>query len=286
GVGQGVQRGGHFRPGLGRVVVADPGLEQVAEDVQRVGARSLAAQEAQEQGGDFRPGRIQVQVGDEQGGHRRIVGRAAPSRPCPAPGGRRPRRWPGGAWVTQCRREWPLVTSLQFQAVVHAPPVHRDGRGHMTAAGVDVSPTPTSHSGQRKHVALALLAGVALTLGAIAGYDLIPPVRFDVTRVPKDATVLSSTPVPGRAEAGEWLDAGKRRLRCHYPPGTNDPLYYCAVNYFIGSGPDRGLDLSKYTHVELKVVYKGDVPKLRLFARHFDPRYSTVGDTNSTKYNA
>ena len=156
----------------------------------------------------------------------------------------------------------------------------------MTAAGVDVSPTPTSHSGQRKHVALALLAGVALTLGAIAGYDLIPPVRFDVTRVPKDATVLSSTPMPGRAEAGEWLDEGKRRLRCHYPPGTNEPLYYCAVNYFIGSGPDRGLDLSKYTHVEVKVVYKGDVPKLRLFARHFDPRYSTVGDTNSTKYNA
>ncbi|WP_374013418.1 GGDEF domain-containing protein [Pseudoxanthomonas koreensis] len=156
----------------------------------------------------------------------------------------------------------------------------------MNAAGADVPPTPRSHSGHRKSAALTLLAGVALTLGAIAGYDLIPPVRFDVTRVPKDGTVLSSTPVPGRAEAGEWLDDQRRRLRCHYPPGTDDPRYYCAINYFIGAGPDRGVDLSGYTHVEVNVLYKGDVPKLRLFARHFDARYSTVGDNNSTKYNS
>ena len=156
----------------------------------------------------------------------------------------------------------------------------------MTPAGADVPLTSTSQPGQRKRAALALLGGVALTLAAIAGYDLIPPVRFDVTRVPKEATVLSFTPLPGLDRTGEWLDDDRRRLRCHYPPGTNEPLYYCAVNYFLGSGPGQGVDLSAYTHVEVKVVYKGDVPKLRLFARHFDPRYSTVEDTNSTKYNA
>lgn len=156
----------------------------------------------------------------------------------------------------------------------------------MTAAGADVPSNPASQSGQRKRVALTLLAGVAFTVGAIAGYDLIPPVRFDVTRMPKDAIVLSSTPVQGHPESGEWLDGSKRRLRCHYPPGSDEPQYYCAVNYFVGPSPGRGLDLSNYTHVEVKVVYKGDVPKLRLFARHFDPRYSTLGDTNSTKYNS
>lgn len=133
---------------------------------------------------------------------------------------------------------------------------------------------------------MALLAGVALTLGAIAGYDVIPPVRFDVTRVPDAETGLSFTAVPGLGRTGEWLDDSRRRLRCHYPPGTNQPDYYCAVNYFIGTSPDHGVDLSAYTHVEVKVVYEGDVPKLRLFARHFDPRYSTVSDTNSTKYNS
>jgi len=156
----------------------------------------------------------------------------------------------------------------------------------MTAAGADVPLTPLSHSGQRRRAALGLLAGVALAVAAIAGYDLIPPVSFDVTGVPRDGIVLSSTPVPGRAESGEWLDDSKRRLRCHYPPGTNDPLYYCAINYFTGTGPGHGLDLSGYTHVQVRVDYRGDAPKLRLFARHFDPRYSTLEDTNSTKYNS
>ena len=156
----------------------------------------------------------------------------------------------------------------------------------MTTAGAEVPLVPTTHSGQRQRVAVGLLAGVALTLGAIAGYDLIPPVRFDVTRVPNAETGLSFTPVPGREQTGEWLDDSKRRLRCHYPPGTHQPDYYCAINYFIGTSPGHGVDLSGYTHVEVKAVYRGDVPKLRLFARHFDPRYSTAGDTNSTKYNA
>lgn len=182
----------------------------------------------------------------------------------------------------------PAVAFANVRAirVTQGSPADSTGKAHMTSGGTEVSQTPTAHSGQRKRAALALLAGVALTLGAIAGYDLIPPVRFDVTRIPADGIVLSSTPVPGHPEAGEWLDASKRRMRCHYPPGTDEPLYYCAINYFVGAGPDRGVDLSNYTHVEVKVVYKGDVPKLRLFARHFDPRYSIVGDTNSTKYNS
>lgn len=156
----------------------------------------------------------------------------------------------------------------------------------MAASGADAPSTATAHAGHRRRAALVLLAAVGLTLLALPAYDLIPPVRFDVTQVPADATVLSSTAVAGRAEAGEWLDDSKRRLRCHYPPGTNEPRYYCAVNYFIGTGPGRGVDLSGYTHVEVKVVYTGTVPKLRLFARHFDPRYSTVDDSNSTKYNS
>ena len=59
---------------LGRVVVADPGLEQVAEDVQRVGVARLVAQETAEQLGDvracWRPGAGRRR----RGGHAGIVG--------------------------------------------------------------------------------------------------------------------------------------------------------------------------------------------------------------------
>ena len=139
---------------------------------------------------------------------------------------------------------------------------------------------------QRQREALVLLLAVVLTLGAILGFDAIPEERFEVRSTPQSPALLTFTPLPGVKATGEWLDGTHRRLRCHYPQGTDDPGYNCSINYFFGSGPGHGIDLSKYTRVEVQVVYKGDVPKLRLFARDFDPRYSKVDDSNSTKYNA
>ena len=55
--------------GLRRIVVAHPGLEQVAEDVQRLGATRFLLDESAEQFGDRGALRVQVQVGDEEGGH-------------------------------------------------------------------------------------------------------------------------------------------------------------------------------------------------------------------------
>ncbi len=69
GIAQAVQPVGHERAGVGRIVIADPGLEQVAEDVQRIGLAGFAIHEAPEQFGDRRPLRVQVQVGNEKRGH-------------------------------------------------------------------------------------------------------------------------------------------------------------------------------------------------------------------------
>ena len=67
------QRRLHALRDLAVVVVADPALEQVAEDVQRLRRARLAAQEGLEQRGDVRPRRVEVQVGDEERGHRASV---------------------------------------------------------------------------------------------------------------------------------------------------------------------------------------------------------------------
>ncbi len=56
----------------------DPGLEQVAQDVQGVGLARLGAQEVDELGGDLRPIRVDVQIRNEENRHepqsRRIRG--------------------------------------------------------------------------------------------------------------------------------------------------------------------------------------------------------------------
>lgn len=105
----------------------------------------------------------------------------------------------------------------------------------MTTAGAEVPLVPTTHSGQRQRVAVGLLAGVALTLGAIAGYDLIPAVRFDVTRVPNAETGLSFTPVPGREQTGEWLDDSSAACAATIRQGPTSRI--TTARSTISSGP-------------------------------------------------
>ena len=69
GGGHGLQRvGDGIGGGRGRVI-ADPGLEQVAQDVQRLGLRGFIAQERQEQLGNGWTAGVQMQIGNEQRGH-------------------------------------------------------------------------------------------------------------------------------------------------------------------------------------------------------------------------
>ena len=53
------------------VIVADPALEQIAEDVERIRATRLAGEELGEQFNDMWTRFVQMQVGDEQGWHLR-----------------------------------------------------------------------------------------------------------------------------------------------------------------------------------------------------------------------
>ena len=51
------------------IVVADPGFEQVAEDVQRLRAPRFALEEIEELRGDVGPRAVEMQIGDEERGH-------------------------------------------------------------------------------------------------------------------------------------------------------------------------------------------------------------------------
>jgi len=57
-----------------RRIIADPRLEQIAEDVQGRGILGLALQERQELRDDRRPSCVNVQIRDEERGHRGYSG--------------------------------------------------------------------------------------------------------------------------------------------------------------------------------------------------------------------
>jgi len=63
------QRIADQRPAGLRVIIADPRLEQIAENVERFGARRTLLEKGDELRASGGLERIQVQIGDEQGGH-------------------------------------------------------------------------------------------------------------------------------------------------------------------------------------------------------------------------
>jgi hypothetical protein len=52
-----------------RIVITHPGLEEIAQDVERFGARGLRAQEVEKLADGLRRPGIEVNIGYEQSGH-------------------------------------------------------------------------------------------------------------------------------------------------------------------------------------------------------------------------
>jgi diguanylate cyclase (GGDEF)-like protein len=131
----------------------------------------------------------------------------------------------------------------------------------------------------------ALIIAILLTVIALYGYRYIPEKHL-VVATANQKLDLYSTPLANGELAGSWIDKDQLSFRCSYPKGFVDSSYYCSVNRGFALSETKGIDLSGYNRIKVKIHYEGTAPKLRLFARTFDPGYSKPNDPNSTKYNA
>ncbi len=130
----------------------------------------------------------------------------------------------------------------------------------------------------------SLLIAILATLIAIPGHFLIPEKRFLATPSPTGAHYLHSTPLSDGSPAGYWLDEDKRQFRCIYEANLGSS-YYCSFNQVQTPSRVKGTDFSNYDRVDVTIWYSGPTPKIRMFMRNYDERYSTLEDDNSTKYN-
>ena len=69
---------------------------------------------------------------------------------------------------------------------------------------------------------------------------------------------------------------------CQRSAGRELRLHLHAVS---GERRGRGVDLSRYRNLNLTIRYTGSAHYLRLAIRNFDPRFSRLEDTNSSKFN-
>lgn len=125
------------------------------------------------------------------------------------------------------------------------------------------------------------LSALAATLVAIYSYPYLPTKR--ITLIPGEVVQFLYADVDETEQNNvTWIDEENHHWRCfkHSPA----PMQFCGYNLLLHTIPGQGTDLSAYQRLEMKVDYKGDVENLRVFLRHFDPRYSSAEDHNSAKF--
>lgn len=135
----------------------------------------------------------------------------------------------------------------------------------------------------------ALLVAILLTLVAVFAQQFFPQKRFTVWPN-SDINVYFYSSAQGNsagdnAPAAFWLDQDQSIWRCNYPHITNSDYFACSFNALFEKALDTGIDLSGYTHLNLKLRYTGSAHRLRVYIRNFDPAYSNTQDANSTKFN-
>jgi hypothetical protein len=83
----------------------------------------------------------------------------------------------------------------------------------------------------------------------------------------------------------QWVDQARFHFTCQFGKGAAEQT--CSFTYLLYStSADRGIDLSRYRTLNLALRYAGNAHYLRVAVRNFDPRFSRLEDSNSSKFNS
>jgi diguanylate cyclase (GGDEF)-like protein len=126
--------------------------------------------------------------------------------------------------------------------------------------------------------------GIVITLAAVVAHRFMPQRTLELKPNTEGAVyfLLDSDNSQQRAT---WLRQDKFHFICDFTKATSNPG--CSFNYLLYSArADRGIDLSRYKKLSLRVTYNGNAKYLRVAVRNFDPRFAKLDDSNSSKFNS
>ncbi|HEX2586533.1 MAG TPA: hypothetical protein VHL14_15525, partial [Steroidobacteraceae bacterium] len=133
----------------------------------------------------------------------------------------------------------------------------------------------------RLEITLGIL--VLITIGAVLGEKYILHSTIVITPE-SNYTVRAYDDVPSGGNSSiELLSTSGFEWRCTVRDKYAYP--FCEVEVFFDPNRIHGVDLRNYSKIRLWLDYEGPNKTLRVYLRNFDPMYSKVEDTSSTKYN-
>jgi len=142
----------------------------------------------------------------------------------------------------------------------------------------------TESNHQKPNQSAALLIGILLTLIAVVGHRFLPERRLSIDTSKEVGRFFLGQTGGGPAAEMKWIDQARLHYSCQVPQAT--VWQSCNFGYMLALGSmSDGVDLSRYTTLNLAVRYTGKSQYVRVSIRDFDPRFSKLEDGNSTKFN-
>jgi len=132
-----------------------------------------------------------------------------------------------------------------------------------------------------------LLVAILVTILLIAGVHLLPNKRLTLIPNGKWPIYLLIQKLPDGTISSEWVnDADHTAWKCNYQENLPINYFPCAWTIDLMTSPGKGMDLSRYEDLIIKLNYTGPANKVRVAIRNFNPAYSKTSDLNTTKFNA
>jgi diguanylate cyclase (GGDEF)-like protein len=130
----------------------------------------------------------------------------------------------------------------------------------------------------------ALLIGILLTFVAVAAHRFLPERRLTLDSARTGANYFLMQNGDGTPAQIQWINQSRFHYGCRFAKDAAGQS--CSFIYLLYStNADRGIDLSRYRALNLGLRYAGTAHYVRVSIRNFDPRFSRLKDTNSSKFN-
>lgn len=137
-----------------------------------------------------------------------------------------------------------------------------------------------------KNFNTVLIVSILITLILVIGVHFIPDKRLLLLPDASARLYLLTKPMPDGNPSSEWANEKHTAWKCISPENYHIDYFPCAFTLDISSTADKGMDLSRYKYINLKLAYTGSSNKVRIAIRNYNDYYSKPGENNSTKFNA
>lgn len=125
------------------------------------------------------------------------------------------------------------------------------------------------------------LAAILFTLIAILGKNYLP--QRTLSLIPTSSPEANYFLLEPERTNAYWIDRDKFHFHCKF--SESDSYRPCNIVYMLSVDSIKGTDLAAFNYLSLDIKYSGPSRNMRIAIRTYDPRFSNLKDSNSTKFN-